>query len=103
MGAARGTRQVNMEEVLGMASQIEEEGGGARHTPIDPERVAKIFEINNTLDAMIARVGALLTGAVQSLPTGVTKIAFMNKLLVLVATMDEEVRKEVSGGNSKRV
>ena len=77
-----------MGKVNGMAEEVK--------PTITPEQVERAFQINAMLDAMVMKVTELITGAMAALPTGPSKIAFMNKMLVAMSDLDEAVRKELA-------
>lgn len=73
-----------------MADEVE-----ANQPPIDFETVQKVFEINDTLDAMVVKVMELIIGATAALPTAPSKMAFLNKLESAITKAKEEARKEL--------
>lgn len=63
-----------------MANEIVEVPANEPTKNLTPERVQQIFELNKTMDDMVALFMGMLTRTLDTLPDGLAKVAFMNKL-----------------------
>ena len=64
----------------------------ADEVKITPERMQQIFELNKTLDDMVALFMGMLTRTLDTLPDGPGKVAFMSKLQNEINKKNIEVR-----------
>jgi hypothetical protein len=80
-----------MEEVLGMATELDPAEPPA---PLSPERIQEILEINETLDAITEKIVEVLKPTFEVLPDRQVRLALIRKLRQALNRIQEDVMKE---------